>query len=82
MALLGLDFSSFGLPVAQGGFTPEEEEVLLALFSVHVWRSPRRRGRKHNGARHCQACVAAVRDWVAIEHHREVAPLSSSPFLR
>ena len=31
MALLGLDFSSFGLPVAQGGFTPEEEEMLLAL---------------------------------------------------
>jgi len=82
MTLLGLDFSSFGLPVAQGGFTLEEEEMLLALFAVHVWRSPRRRGREHNGARHCQACVAAVRDWVTAEHLREVAPLSGSPFLR
>jgi hypothetical protein len=84
MTILGLDISSFGLPVAQGGFTLDEEETILSLFAVHVWRSPRRRGRgrEHNGGRHCQACVAAVRDWTSVEHHREVAPLASSPFLR
>ena len=44
MTILGLDISSFGLLVAQGGFTLDEEDTILSLFAVHVWRSPRRRG--------------------------------------
>jgi hypothetical protein len=42
MTILGLDTSLFGLPVARGGWTPEEEETILAGFAVHVWRHPRR----------------------------------------
>jgi len=34
MTILGLDISSFGLPVAQGGFTLKEEETLLSMFAV------------------------------------------------
>jgi hypothetical protein len=84
MTILGLDTSLFGLPVARGGWTPEEEETILAGFAVHVWRHPRRvrSGRTRNSGRHCQACVAAVRDWVYDEKHREVAPLSQARFLR
>ena len=77
--LFGIDIPSFGLPVAQGGYSSEKEETILALFAVFVWRNPRvgqRRGKKHNSGRHCQACVGAVRDWVYDEHRRTIAELS------
>jgi hypothetical protein len=53
MTILGLDTSSFGLPVAQGGFTLKEEETLLSMFAVHCWRAPRRGGHAHQPKRHC-----------------------------
>lgn len=35
LALLGLDFPAFGLPVAQGGLDEESEETVMAAFAVH-----------------------------------------------
>jgi hypothetical protein len=82
--LLGFDISLFGLPVAQGGYSVEEEETVMSAFAVHVWRHPRRvvrGGTGRNTGRHCQACVGAARDWLTGEHRRVVAPPETSPFL-
>ena len=65
-----------GLPVAQGGWTPEDEGTFLAAFPVCKWRNPRRQrgGRRFNTGRCCQACVYAARDWAYEVAGREVPP--------
>ena len=74
----------FGLPVAQGGWAPENEETVLAAFAVYKWRNLRRQrgGRRFNTGRHCQACVSAVRDWAYEVTGRGTAPLTQARFLR
>ena len=80
-SLIGLDILSFGLPVAQGGYSDEEEETILAAYAVWVWRNPRRGKKKFNTGRHCQSCVGAVRDWFHANYRRVIAPAETSRFL-
>ena len=68
--VLGLDFDSFGLPLADGGYAVWEEDEILGLWLIYGCENPRRQGLAHVTAETMFKFLSGLRHSVQLRHKR------------